>query len=427
MKILFVVHQYLPRHRAGTEVYAHSLAKELAGRHRVLVYCHEPALDGGAVPAMEETYDGVPVRRVAAFLGRPPSPGRAFIWSYRNPRIAQDYRATLAAFQPDVVHVQHLKDLSMNILGETARRGIPLVLTLHDYWALCPNAQCLRPDGRICAGTHGRLECGLCAVERLGQPALRPTAPALAPLFWVRQGAIRRGMRHVRRFIAPSAFLRARYIAAGYPAEKIVQWENGLDLARIRQALAEPRTSFRGHYAYIGSLAWQKGVHVLVEAFRRLGDTGAELKIWGNPDTFPAYTRQLQRLAAGCPRISFAGELDEMHIGEALAWADYLVVPSLWWENSPVTIQEAYAAGVPVIASNVGALAEKVRHERSGLLFAPGDVAHLERALRRTWAEPALWERLRAGLPPVVPMAEHAALMEGLYLDMLREGDHASA
>lgn len=420
MKILFVVHQYLPRHRAGTEVYTHSLAKELARRHQVLVYCHEPTLDGGTVPATEEIYDGVPVRRVAAFVGRPPSPWRAFLWSYRNPRIAQDYLATLETWRPDVVHVQHLKDLSVSILGETARRGIPLVMTLHDYWALCPNAQCVRPAGAICQGTHGRLECALCAAERLGQPALRLAAPALAPLFWARQRAIRRGLGHVHRFIAPSAFLRARYSAAGYPEDKILQWENGLDLERIQPALAEPRPAFRGHYAYIGSLAWQKGVHVLVEAFRRLGDTGAQLKVWGNPATFPDYARRLEQLAAGCPWISFPGELDETRIGEALAWADYLVVPSLWWENSPVTIQEAYAAGVPVIASNLGALAEKVRHERSGLLFAPGDVDDLERTLRRTWADPALGERLRRGAPAVVPMTEHVAMLEELYVTLAK-------
>ncbi len=416
MRILQVIHQYLPRHRAGSELYTHSLAKELARRHEVLVYCHEAALDGGNMPFVMDSYDGVPVRRVAGWLGKtPPPPWTLFEHNYHNALIEADYTSFIETFRPDIVHVQHLKDLSVGLLGATARRGIPLVMTLHDYWAICPNAQFVRPGARICQSTHAQIECGFCAAERLRSPALRWAAPLMAPLFWARRRAIRAQMRYVQRFIAPSEFLRQRYIAAGFAPHRLLQLENGLDLGRIAAATVAARPAFRGHYAFIGSLAWQKGAHVAVEAFRALGDVGAQLRLWGNPQAFPDYVRDLQARAAGCSWIRFEGEADDAQVAQALAWADYLLVPSLWWENSPVTIQEAYAAGVPVIASRLGALPEKVHDGRSGLLFRPGDAQDLVRIIRRTLGEPTLWQALRAGLPEPIGMPAHAACIERLY------------
>jgi glycosyltransferase involved in cell wall biosynthesis len=422
MRVLLVVHQYLPRHRAGTEVYTHSLAKALGQKHEVLVYCHEPALDGSDTPALQERFEGVAVRRVAAWpQGVRPTPWQLFEYNYHNARIEADYIQMLAEFRPDVVHVQHLKDLSAGLLRITAQRGIPVLMTLNDYWGICPNAQCVRPQGEICLRTHARVECGLCAAGRLKRPALRLAAPLMAPLFLRRQRYIRAQFRHVRRFIAPAEFLRQRYIAAGIPAERIVQMEYGLDLARVSAAMATPRNLPRGHYAFVGSLAWQKGAHVAVEAFRALGTTGAQLRLYGNLNTFPDYVRQLQERASGCAWIRFEGEADDAQLAQALAWADYLIVPSMWWENSPITIQEAYAAGIPVIASRLGALVEKVLDERSGLLFTACDAQALQDVVRRTLGDPMLWQRLRAGRPAVVSMPEHAEHIARLYQGLLQE------
>jgi len=422
VKILFVVHQYLPDHRAGTEVYTHSLAKEMSKRHEVAIYCHEAKLDGGSEPALMESYEGITVRRVAAWLGdNRPSSLRLFRDSYRNPIIEADYARYLAKFNPDIVHVQHLKDMSAGILGCTADADIPIVMTLHDYWTLCANAQCVRPNGHLCERTLLRLQCGLCAAERLGQPLLKAVAPAMMPLFWARDRYLREQLAYVDRFIAPSAFLRYQYTKRGYSTSRVLRVENGLDLSRLSAAAAQPRGPYRGHYAYIGSLAWQKGIHVLVEAFRRLGDVGATLKIWGNQAIFPAYVEQLRQRAAGFPWIQLEGEIHHDRVGEVLAWADYLLVPSLWWENSPVTIREAYATGVPVIASRLGSLAAKVFDNQSGLLFEPGSASSLQQVLTRTHRSPALLESLRANLPPVISIEQHAQIIEGIYRSVQRE------
>ncbi|MHB1295279.1 MAG: glycosyltransferase family 4 protein [Anaerolineae bacterium] len=423
MRILYVVHQYLPRHRAGTEIYAHALARAVGQAHDVLVYCGEPAMDGGPVASADDTYEGVSIHRAAAYVGpRREAPWQTYDRTYRNSAIEADFVGVLERFRPDVVHIQHLKGLSAGILGRIAMGGVPMVMTLHDYWAICPNAQRVRPGGVICEGPHMHLECAGCAAERVGMPALRWAAPLMAPAFSAYAHHLRRQMRQVARYIAPSAFLRDRYVAAGYPAARFVQWENGLDLERLTAGMAAPRDAFRGHVAFIGSLAWQKGAHVLVEAFHELAQSGATLRIWGDPTTFPKFSASLAATVAGEPNIHLEGALDHNRVGEALAWADVLVAPSLWWENSPVTIQEAYACGVPVVASRLGAVAEKVRHERDGLLFAPGDAKDLCRTLARLWREPGLWAALREGIQPPQGIAVHAEKVCALYQELLAPG-----
>ena len=171
---------------------------------------------------------------------------------------------------------------------------------------------------------------------------------------------------------------------------------------------------------WICNWAWQKGVHVQVEAFNGLADGSAELWIYGDPSVFPDYARRLRELAAN-PRIRFLGKVDDEDVGSALSELDALIVPSLWYENSPLVIQEAFAAKVPVIASDLGALAEKVRHGLDGLLFPPGDAASLRELLQRLIEEPAILKRLKANIRPVKSMAEHAKEIEALY-ERLREG-----
>ena len=128
---------------------------------------------------------------------------------------------------------------------------------------------------------------------------------------------------------------------------------------------------------------------MLVEAFNRLPEAAAALTIYGSETAFPDYAAEVRTLAAH-PNIRFAGPLDHRHVGAALRQMDCLVVPSVWYENSPLVIQEAFAMGLPVIASRLGALAEKVQDGRTGYLFAPGDSADLARAVagdhRRTAA-----------------------------------------
>jgi len=275
--------------------------------------------------------------------------------------------------------------LSARLLLLARELGYPTLLTLHDYWFICANAQLIWPDAQVCRGKAWGLNCARCALARFEQPLTTLARPALAPLFWYRDAVVRRAALATQRFIAPSHFLLERYVQAGFPAQLCVYLENGVDLTRLQGYPSVPAADGRMRFTYLGSLAWQKGVHVLVEAFKEIPADKATLVIYGNLQTFPDYVARLQQIA-NSDNTTFAGPIPNTEVGRVLASTDVIVVPSVWYENSPVVIQEAFAAGVLILASDVGALPEKVGV--GGRLFPVGDVDGLREIL---------WEIVTAG------------------------------
>jgi glycosyltransferase involved in cell wall biosynthesis len=175
-------------------------------------------------------------------------------------------------------------------------------------------------------------------------------------------------------------------------------------------------------FGYIGALHPQKGLELLLEAFRGVGG-GATLHVFGTVFGSPisrAFYRRVRRLAT--PRVSFHGAYDNGRVGEVLAGLDAVVVPSLWYENSPLTIQEAFVARVPVIAADVGGMAELVRDGVDGLRFRVGDAGALRDVLRRVVADPGILDRLRRGIPPVPTIDECAADLLSRYREIRRPG-----
>jgi glycosyltransferase involved in cell wall biosynthesis len=194
---------------------------------------------------------------------------------------------------------------------------------------------------------------------------------------------------------------------------------HGIELPRedIVQAPGGQNGRSAWSFAYIGGLARQKGVHVLVDAFNGLPPS-ARLTIAGDETAFPSYCASL-RSRAKHPGIEFSGRLGRDEIWQNLRQADVLVVPSIWYETSSLVVQEAFATGTPVVAANHGALAERVQDGTDGLLTPPGDVPALRRALQRLMDEPTLLARLRRGIKPVVDLDEHEGRVEQVYRQVL--------
>jgi glycosyltransferase involved in cell wall biosynthesis len=167
---------------------------------------------------------------------------------------------------------------------------------------------------------------------------------------------------------------------------------------------------------------------VAIEAFDGLAEDGWEFHVFGKrfrEGEHARYVRRLERLAAN-PRIRFRDEFAPAEVGCVFGEIDVLVVPSLWFENSPLTIHEAFLAGVPVLASDHGGMAELVRDGRGGLRFRTGDPEDLRRQARRLLLEPGLRERLAAAAPPVKTIEENARELEALYEEVRRERRHGS-
>jgi glycosyltransferase involved in cell wall biosynthesis len=171
---------------------------------------------------------------------------------------------------------------------------------------------------------------------------------------------------------------------------------------------------------FIGTLYEHKGVHLLVKAVRQLpADVPLEVRIYGSTEDYPDYCATLRELADGDPRIEFRGTFPNGRIGEILSALDVLVVPSIWYENTPLVIYSAQACGCPVIASNLGGLSEAVEDDVNGLLFEAGDVGQLARAIGRLARDKTLLRRLAQAAKPPKPIAVYAGELENLYGEIL--------
>ena len=222
---------------------------------------------------------------------------------------------------------------------------------------------------------------------------------------------LRRALDAAAALIAPTEFVRSWYVAHGAPQERLVVLPPALDDGPATAPRA-PRADGVVRFAYVGGLSWQKGVHVLIEAFAGVRGA-AELWIAGDELAYPDYVAGL-RAQAG-PAVRFLGRLGREQVWDALAQADVVVVPSIWYETFSFLISEAFSASAPVVASRLGPLADRVRDGVDGLLVPPGDVAAWRAALQRLVDDPGLLARLRAGVHPPVTLEEHAGDVERLY------------
>lgn len=294
------------------------------------------------------------------------SKAQAAVQTLWSPRTVRDFEAQVRADRPDVVHVHNSFPLvSPSIYWAADRAGIPIVQTLHNFRLFCPQAMFLR-EQKVCEDCLGHLPWrGV--VRRCYRDSAAQTAVLTGMLGLHR--ALGTYRNKVGRYIALNNFCRDKFIEGGLPADRIVIKPNFIE------SQAQPQWEQRDGGLYVGRLSKEKGIDVLAQAAATLPP--GRLRVIGGGELEP-----LAQQAFGAGYLGFR-KLD--FILEAMGRASYLVVPSVWYENFPRTIVEAYASGLPVIASRIGALAELVDHERTGLLFEPGDAADLARKL--AWAE----------------------------------------
>ena len=287
---------------------------------------------------------------------------RHTLWS---PRTSRDLAAQIHRFRPDVIHVHNTFPLiSPSLYWAAARAGVPVVQTLHNFRLMCLNALFLR-EGKVCEDCMGHLPWrGVARACYRGSPA---ASAALAGMLALHRGL---GTYHnkVARYIALNAFCRSKFIEGGLPAGRVVVKPNCVDFAA-------PTPGPRSGLLFVGRLSIEKGVAPLAKAVALLSD--AVLRVAGDgPES------GLLEGVSGVTRLgSLPGETVRGEMGRALA----LVVPSIWYENFPRTIVEAFACGLPGIASRIGALAEIVRDGETGLLLEPGNPRDL--ADKMAWAQ----------------------------------------
>lgn len=224
--------------------------------------------------------------------------------------------------------------------------------------------------------------------------------------------------------VAPSTFLRDQYVKFGISPERIHVSDYGMNSTVVWKT--KRPLSRRLVFGYTGTLMETKGVHVLIEAFRDVREDQGELRIYGYaPNEFHREYVQLLRDRSGDRNnIRLMGKYEPGAVGRVLSGIDVLVVPSIWWENSPLTIHEAFMAGVPVIASNIGGMAELVKHLVSGLLFEARNPKDLYAKIMLLIEQPELVGKLSAATPAVKSIGANVRELVNIYDDLI---DHARA
>lgn len=287
-------------------------------------------------------------------------------WSFESRAIV---RRLIREHRPDIVHVQNFFPLlSPSVYYAAAAENVPVVQTVRNFRLFCPGAYLLRDDD-VCEDCLRRylpwpgIVRGCYRHSRAGSSAV-----ALMIVFHRLAGTWR---KKVTTYVALTSFSRQKLIEGGIPPSKIAIRPNFL--------LTDPGAGDgRGGYAlFVGRLSPEKGIRTLLAAWRTAG-ADAELAIAGG-GPFPQ-----DAAAAGMAGVKHLGPKSSSEVFALLQKAAFLVMPSIWYENMPRTIIEAFACGTPVIASRLGAMAEMIEDGKTGLLFAPGNVADLAEKIR--WA-----------------------------------------
>jgi glycosyltransferase involved in cell wall biosynthesis len=429
MRVLLTSHQFFPQYAAGTEVLVYGVARELIRRgHEVRVLTGYPD-----TAALEDTdrfdeyvFEGIHVYRFHHAYTPMGGQESMIEIGYDNHLAAGYFERILAAFEPDVAHFFHLNRLGVGLIDCAARAGIARFMTPTDFWLVCPTAQLLLGDGSFCAGPSahggnclkhfaqntqagmvGRIarwlpDVGADLLIQLTQQGLLPVYPKRAEVIAI-AGRLPNNLARLNRLdgiIVPNKFMGDLLLRFGVPPEKVIEAAFGIDITPT-PAVARSRIAGQAlRIGFIGTLASYKGCHVVVDAFNRLPTAHATLQIYGREDEFPDYASKLRDNARNDPRIAFRGTFPNADIAQVFEALDVLVVPSLWYENTPLVVYSAQAAGCPIIASDLPGLSAVIEHDDNGLLFTAGESAELARQLLRLLEEDGLLRRLSANARP---------------------------
>ncbi len=416
MKIALFVHCFLPAHYHGTETYTLQLAKSLQKSG------HDPVVVCGVFEGEQKTpnpvghyvYERLPVYTIDKnYL-----PESDFRDSYYQVDMRRTHIDLLKKLQPDIIHVTHLINHTTSLLEAARELRIPVVATFTDFFGICINGRLESASGSMCDGPNAaRTNCVACfvksSVRSLNSPLVEKIHDAAeTPLSWSYRvlnhlhdlPLIRklRAAQHVRDIksrpetlaelykiylaaIAPTSFLRTAYERNGLTSAPIHTISFGVDIDRRPKPIREASQPVR--FGFIGQIAPHKGTALLVEAFCRLPLGTCELHIYGDVGQAPAYTEAMKHNAKGYP-VFFRGIFPGEQMRAVLDDIDMLVIPSTWYENSPLVLLNALASHTPVLLSDVEGLTEFLTPGKNGYSFKRGSVDDLERVLRKLFSAP---------------------------------------
>jgi len=398
----------------GVESQTRDLAHELRQRgHRVSALCLDYTEGREPYSLTSSVVEGVEVYRMAYRY----HDHRALSDLVDNERARQVVLDWLARGSADIVHVHHVTGFGSGVLEALEATGIPLVMTLHDYWSLCPRGQMVQPDGTV-DETADPERCAPCLAKTW--PHLMPSAqgeprgPEGVEITTDEDAARTRTeyalrcLQATHRLFTPSEAAKAIYVRAGLPAEHIEVVPNGIEVdelaaevRRLRAVREGSETSEDIRLGVLGTLLPSKGCLELLRAFQEARVRELTIEIHGNMPGYhgdTTYVDEIKRMAAADPRIRIHGPYTHDRLSEILAGLDGVAAPSRWCEVFGLTVREARAAGLPVLVSSAGDLGSVAADGQAGVVVQVDDHQGWIDALRAfaDYKHRARWRRYKS-------------------------------
>lgn len=377
MRILLVTNYFPPHYTGGAEVVVYN---ECHGLRQRGVEASVLMINGRMAQAQDDHHQeqGVPVHEITRqpYLLNNPAV-QAF-----DPRIYRAVAAEVRRVRPDLVHIHNVSGASLAPFVACRRAGVPVVLTLHDHWLLCPNNMLYRQDGTLCDPAVSPGACRDC----FRRYDFWADIPRRRPIFaWL--------VRNVRLFVSPSQKLVDLHVAAGHDPARFRVVPNGIKPAlfqppsdpRVREIVREAGR-FRT-LLFAGAVVETKGVMTLVEAVPLLARYVQDFRLVVAGDGEQPLMEALRRLDPA--RVTLLGRVPFQEMRALYAAADLVVVPSTWYENSSMVVYESLLAGTPVLGSAIGGTPELIDEGTTGYTFPPRDTVALVAQVVRHFARTA--------------------------------------
>ncbi len=408
--LLIVAHNHPLFFPGGAEIVAYDLFKEIRQQPG-----YTPFFLAAAAGVNRKSHEGTPFQSLVD------APDEVLFWGddydyfYHSQKnlncMYVDFKRFLQELQPDIIHFHHVVRIGLEAI-QIARQVLPnvkIIFTIHEYLLICYR------DGQM-VRKHNNELCEYASPERCHQ-----CFPEYSPQqFKMREVFIKSHLNLVDLFISPSHFLANRFMDWGIPLEKMRVLENGRQITSSAPHRVLQEGEKRNTFGYFGQINPYKGVLLLLEAVQYLVNnefTDFHLELFGNiASGFPEFKEELfEILEDHKDNISYNGQYKQSEIPELIQEIDWVIVPSTWWENSPLVIQEVFMHKRPIICSNIGGMAEKVEHNMTGLHFRARNAVSLAKVMKNSCSDLKLWKQLVKNILPRLSIEESAKQHIELY------------
>jgi len=410
-------------------------ARAKAAKHRILVMAHahpDFSLGGGELAAYNlfKAYRENRAVEDAWFLGRADR-GRGptgairlrrpneYVWEqgvhdWHMMKAANQESLTtwfadlIRGLKPTIVHTHHYAHLGLEYLRviKQVDPNIRIYMTLHEYMAICRNnGQMVKTGGMKLCGRESFDDCRQCFPEQTAED------------FWLRKHYFQSHFKLVDGFISPSNFLRERYIQWGLKPEQIVVIENGQADEKPLAPRPLRKGMKRNRFGFFGQINPYKGIDVVLEALLQMPEADRKKIVlevhgtdqWAAKD-FQDKVRELREPLEKEGVVQWVGSYQPHELRNRMAGIDWVLIPSIWWENSPMVIQEAFVCGRPVICSDIGGMHEKVKPGVNGLHVQTANALAWGQTLLSAATSTTLWDKLVGGVKRPITVSECAAV-----------------